>query len=605
MHTMVDGVCERSTVRRALVLTGLLLITAACSDDAASLSTEGPPPGAGPTTSSSPTAPTTTLALPTLATAAPVAAEPMVRLIAGDVLLVAERDPDSGLAYATPTVYVAAEGSAFEIRATRADYDSPVAAHLQLAGGEVALPDGSVADDWSGLTDFLVLTARDGDGNIVGSSTSSFCPNGYDKQRVLPDGPLIDPYPYGCGGNPFTLGATWGIADGWAEPVFPEAELEVPTGDYELTVSIADRYDSALGGIEPIVLALTVTDDDGIDDDGFEAGSEPLGPGFVGYDEDGFPVFDVDADGIPDDEDLFVDADGDGLDDFSQLTEAESAAAAESSAAAAEPIEPIETATPPGQAHEHSGRPAGAPTTEDSATLPDLIPLPAYGIATDIDSTTGADLLTFAADTWNAGPAPLVLDGFRQSGEADLMDGFQQFFRHGKAVGSAPIGTLEYHAGGGHDHWHFVDFSRYELLDESGELVQRSGKEAWCLASTDAIDLTVDGADWHPDNSDLSTACGDHSSLWVRESLPVGWGDTYTQDVSGQAFDISDLPNGRYLLRITANPEGNLYEVDDSNNVADRLVIIGGTPGARTVEVPAVGLVDSESGFVPIGFGGP
>ena len=61
----------------------------------------------------------------------------------------------------------------------------------------------------------------------------------------------------------------------------------------------------------------------------------------------------------------------------------------------------------------------------------------------------------------------------------------------------------------------------------------RSGKEAFCLANTDAVDYTVKNANWHPDNTDLSTACGQENSISVREVLDVGSGDTYTQDLPG------------------------------------------------------------------------
>jgi hypothetical protein len=235
--------------------------------------------------------------------------------------------------------------------------------------------------------------------------------------------------------------------------------------------------------------------------------------------------------------------------------------------------------------------------------VPDLRALPAFQIST---SNAGElDLLNFGAVTWNAGPAPMVIDGFRSPTDPELMDGYQTFYADGKAIGSAPIGTLEYHRGGGHDHWHFQDFSRYELVSEQGKS-QLSGKQSWCLANNYPVDLTLPGVVWTLQQESLATSCGSEDALWVRQVLAVGWGDLYMQSVSGQSFDITDLPNGVYTIRITANPEGNLYEASTRNNASERIVRLGGVPGARTVSVPPYRGIDTEALMeMPPGFPSP
>ena len=224
-------------------------------------------------------------------------------------------------------------------------------------------------------------------------------------------------------------------------------------------------------------------------------------------------------------------------------------------------------------------------------TLPDLRPLPAYGISTYRHG--GRDFLTFGADVWNAGPAPLVVEGFRRDGE-DLMDAYQYFFRNGEVVGRARAGSLEYDERRGHNHWHFKQFAAYRLLDSTKVGVVKSGKEAFCLAPTDAINLLKTGAILRPDRVGLATACGSIESLWIRETLPVGWGDTYYQGLPGQAFDITDLPNGTYYVQVEANPLGRLYERNTQDDVALRKVILRGTPGARRVAVPPYRGIDTE-----------
>ena len=260
-------------------------------------------------------------------------------------------------------------------------------------------------------------------------------------------------------------------------------------------------------------------------------------------------------------------------------------AAAQQKTAAAGSVAPKPNAT----------RPTGKPSVPNGPK-PDLRPVPAWGIEVlpGDEGTPDAqkDFLQFSATVWNAGPSPLVLDGFRQQGK-DLMDAYQYFYdANGKQVGYQNTGTLEWDGRDGHNHWHFTDFARYSLLNSKQTEVVRSQKEAFCLAATDSIDYTVKNANWHPQNTDLHTACGNHGSLSVREVLDVGSGDTYVQSLPGQSFDVTDLPNGTYYVQVTANPENRLFEASTKNNVALREVVLGGTKHHRTVKVPPVGVIN-------------
>lgn len=241
-----------------------------------------------------------------------------------------------------------------------------------------------------------------------------------------------------------------------------------------------------------------------------------------------------------------------------------------------------------------SSAPGRRPTAarEGSATgpVPDLRSLPAFGIALNPKGTT----LRFAATVWNAGDSPLVIDGFRRpSGE--VMDAYQYFFdTDGHQTGYQQVGTMEFHHAN-HNHWHFEDFARYDLLDAHKQYVKKSRKQSFCLANTDAVDYTVSGADWQPENTDLATACGDESALSIREVLAAGSGDTYAQYRAGQAFRIGELPNGVYYIRVEGNPERNLTESDTTNNVADRRIRIGGSGAERWVKVAPIGdIVEPE-----------
>jgi hypothetical protein len=146
----------------------------------------------------------------------------------------------------------------------------------------------------------------------------------------------------------------------------------------------------------------------------------------------------------------------------------------------------------------------------------------------------------------------------------------------------------------GYNHWHFQQFAEYQLLSARKKLVLRSQKVGFCIAPSDAVDMLLPGAQWQPPTTGLAGQCGSPTALWVREMLPLGWGDTYLQFLAGQAFDITSLPNGTYYVEIVANPEHVLHETSTANDVSLRKVILTGTKGHRHVKVPAWHGIDPE-----------
>ncbi|MEO5874187.1 MAG: lysyl oxidase family protein [Streptosporangiaceae bacterium] len=428
--------------------------------------------------------------------------------------------------------YVAAVGKPFELRVKRPSYAEKLTAVQIVNGKAKKLPAGTVRD-WSGLPGFFRLTFTDAAGRSR-TYAHTWCPSNAGS-RVVPSGAPTNRYPEYCPAHPFALGQVWGIQAGWASNTASDSALLplVKDGSYTVQISIAPKYQQLFGASsESKKVKVTVT----------TVKEEPK-------------------------------------------------------VAARRPQ--------PAPAPQAAARPQGAPTIP-KGPKPDLRSLPAWGIAISAPKMPSPspspghpmrkaqrDYLEFAANVWNAGPSPLVVDGFRRTGGKGVMDAFQYFFdAKGKQVGFKKSGTFEWDPRIGHKHWHFTDFAAYRLLGADKKLIVRSQKEAFCLANTDAIDYTVKGADWAPDGTDLHTSCGVENSLSVREVLAVGSGDTYQQTLPGQSFDVTDLPNGTYYIQVAANPKGKLFESDTKNNVALRKVILGGTAGARTVKVPKVGLID-------------
>ncbi len=223
-------------------------------------------------------------------------------------------------------------------------------------------------------------------------------------------------------------------------------------------------------------------------------------------------------------------------------------------------------------------------------TEPDMMALPAWGIY--VTHHKRRDYLTFGATVANDGPAPMWVEGFRRSGE-DVMDAWQYFTdASGDVVGKAQVGTMEYDARPGHRHWHFEQFADYALLDAAKTQTIMSEKQSFCIGPTDPIDLLAERADW---SAPWGSQCGEPGSLWVRETLPVGWGDTYYQWLPGQSFDVTKLPPGKYYLRVQVNPLGELYDANGTDDVSYRLIRLRGKIGGRRwVVVPPYEGVDSE-----------
>ncbi|GLY08108.1 MULTISPECIES: lysyl oxidase family protein [Actinoplanes] len=494
-------------------------------------------------------------------------APPALSFVAATPNVTAERYDAEGEFYLSLDLglHAIAGKDAFEVRAKRTGYDKPITATRTVVKNgkktQVKLPAGTVKD-FTGLKDFTTITIKDKAGKTVTSYQTSFCGNAYSSGRTRRDAPATNPYPTRCGGeNPFTLGAVWGVQAGWDavvadQPASVNGLKKVKAGKYTVTATVNAKYQKMFAIPAKKATAkvnLTVVD--------------------VKFDEE-------------------------------KLAAAKAADAATNPGVAAQVASEHDLHDGEGDASRQvsSFRPefraaASRPATSAKAPAgprPDLKSLPAWGISLTQgeDEKTGKAngkwYVNFGATVWNAGSSPLVVDGFRRTG-TELMDAYQYYFdAKGKQVGSKAAGTMEWDAREGHMHWHFTDFAQYNLLKADKKLAVRSGKEAFCLANTDAVDYTIKSAKWRPDNTDLSTSCGANTVVAVREVLDIGNGDTYSQDRPGQSFDITGLKNGTYYIQVLANPSKRLSELSTTNNSALRKIVIGGTAKKRTLSVPKV-----------------
>jgi hypothetical protein len=439
--------------------------------------------------------------------------------------------------YLDPGIWMASLRSAFQLDLQRPDYSTPmtVTQVVSLPGGgtqQIPWPASVIGTVPGALKDFVRMTVRNSAGKVVASSRMDFCPDSYDPERASPSSPATSPYPQECVGDPFPKSLVWGIARGWAvDPAEQVRPVKLALGHYTVTETIMPTYAQLLN----------------------------------------VPAADASA-------------------SVKVKVVKGSGCCSEAARAANRP-----------QSRPQDRPLRSNPAVPDLASppasaLPDLVPLPSWGIRVahvrKTKTQSASDQLDFGA-TVSDSHAPLDVEGFRSHG-SPVMKAYQYFWQNGHIIGRLRAGTMGFDSKKGHNHWHFEQFAKYQLLNSGQKLAVRSHKVGFCIAPTDPVDLVQPGAVWQPSFLGFGFQCGSTTALWVQEMMPVGWGDTYFQSVAGQSFDITGLPNGTYYIEVVANPERVLHETDTSNDVSLRKVVLGGKPGHRTVRVPAYDGIDPE-----------
>jgi hypothetical protein len=150
-----------------------------------------------------------------------------------------------------------------------------------------------------------------------------------------------------------------------------------------------------------------------------------------------------------------------------------------------------------------------------------------------------------------------------------------------------------------HQHYHFRNYARYELIDPNTGRVWKAAKRGFCMLDTDPNPAYLGEAPKSP----TYKSCGTYTTAG-DQGVSHGWSDTYVFTLGGQYFVLDGgdgqpvVPPGQYIIRITANPPfkgdksspcrvldpatglcHNFAEADYTNNVGEALVTITDHPG--------------------------
>jgi hypothetical protein len=187
---------------------------------------------------------------------------------------------------------------------------------------------------------------------------------------------------------------------------------------------------------------------------------------------------------------------------------------------------------------------------------------------------------------YNLGDGPLELHNYPGEGSGTEM--WQRLYHADGTVTQTRVGEARFSPN--HGHVHYLGFSAVTLhrIGPDGSLgaeVAKGPDKGICLAD---IELAALGGDRtsplsyaFPGTCDAATHADPQDPTYPNKpylamGISVGAADVYPWYLADQYLDITDLPDGRYLLRVEINPGDRVVEQSRANNVALTCVAVRG-----------------------------
>ena len=224
---------------------------------------------------------------------------------------------------------------------------------------------------------------------------------------------------------------------------------------------------------------------------------------------------------------------------------------------------------------------------EDAELLPNLHPRWPTSVWIDpqADETR---LLRFTTEVLNKGVGPLELEPVAEDCDEDGdFDNDRLAYQHiysdsngdgyfTRGVDTRPpravqAGCSFFHPD--HNHWHFEDFARYQLLGFNADgsigdpVVPVSEKVSFCLVDSNRARRRLPGspssAHYSGFSPDPLVGCGPDDVMGIS----IGWADVYSSLLPGQSFTLpADFSDGAYCLKVMIDPSNRLDETNERNS---------------------------------------
>lgn len=182
------------------------------------------------------------------------------------------------------------------------------------------------------------------------------------------------------------------------------------------------------------------------------------------------------------------------------------------------------------------------------------------------DYVVEGDLLRFTTALANQGEGHMEIRGgaVLPNGNQEV---YQRLYHDDGTFEDFLAGEFTYHPG--HGHIHFDGYATYNLRerlpdDSVGDIVATGGKVSFCL---------IDIADYN------GTGPSNYHSCGQVQGVSAGWSDVYGRSLSDQWINITGIDDGNYWLEIIIDPDNQLIEGDEDNNVTQIPIVINGGPG--------------------------
>ncbi len=205
----------------------------------------------------------------------------------------------------------------------------------------------------------------------------------------------------------------------------------------------------------------------------------------------------------------------------------------------------------------------------------------------EIEELDAERCLRFSAGLENAGAGPLLLSFDTRDPSREMI---QEIARTDRKPLRESAGKFEYHPT--HNHFHYRNIWKFELLevldDSTGEMEPAGGggKSGFCPADqllADRGTFEQEGVSSHLSDCgmdyDVNPLAKDATPLKgpAAMALSAGWGDVYAWYRPGNYVEFSDNDDGLYVIQVIVDPDRNVLETDETDNVAYALVEVQGT----------------------------